>query len=61
MQDLNNLTVPAVLMSDLDNSTDSDDSSSIIENIVSKNITMTQILLIQHPSLYQFSLLKLKI
>jgi len=29
-------------MSDLDNSTDSDDSSSIIENKISNNITMTQ-------------------
>jgi len=41
-QDLNNLTIPAVLMSDLDNSTDSDDSSSIIENKITNNITMAQ-------------------
>jgi len=40
-QDLNNLNIPAVLMSDLDNSTDSDDSSSIIENKIRNNITMT--------------------
>jgi len=41
-QDLNNLTIPAVLMSDLDYSTDSDDSSSIIENKIRNNITMAQ-------------------
>jgi len=40
-QDLNNLTIPAVLMSDLDNSTDSDTCSSIIEN-KSSDITMAQ-------------------
>jgi len=40
-QDLNNLTIPAVLMSDLDNSTDSDDNS-IIENKTRNNITMAQ-------------------
>jgi len=41
-QDINNLTIPAVLMSDLDNSTDSDASASIIENKLSNNITMAQ-------------------
>jgi len=41
-QDLKNLTIPAVLMSDLDYSTDSDDSSSIIENKIRNNITMAQ-------------------
>jgi len=41
-QDLNNLTIPAVLMSDLDNSKGSDASSSIIENKFSNIITMGQ-------------------
>jgi len=41
-QDLNNLTIPAVLKSDLDNSTDFDDSYSIIENKIRNNITMAQ-------------------
>lgn len=41
-EDLNNLTIPAVLMSDLDNSTDSDTSLSIIENKVGNNRTMAQ-------------------
>jgi len=41
-QDLNNLTIPAVLMSDLDSSADSDDSSSITENKIRNNITMAQ-------------------
>jgi len=37
-QDLNNLTILAVLMADLDNSTDSYASSSITENKFSGNI-----------------------
>lgn len=41
-QDLNNLTIPAVLMSDLDSSTDSDTSSMITENKLGNNITMAQ-------------------
>jgi len=38
-QDLNNITIPAVLMTDLDNSTHSD---AVIENTFSINMTMTQ-------------------
>jgi len=41
-QDLNILNIPAVLMSDLDNSTDFDGSLSIIENKIRNNITMAQ-------------------
>lgn len=41
-QDLNNLIIPDVFMSDLDNSTDSDTSSSITENKLDNNITMPQ-------------------
>jgi len=41
-QDLNILNIPAVLMSDLDNSTDFDGSLSIIENKIRNNMTMAQ-------------------
>jgi len=41
-QDLNNLTIPAILLSDPDSSTDSDTCSAIIENKVRSNITMAQ-------------------
>jgi len=41
-EDLNNITIPDVLMSGLDNSTDSDASLSIIENKFSNNITMAK-------------------